>query len=325
MPTPKIYIIKNQQIEVHVSNLGIIIQKIILHKNHLSTDVVLGFDDIHSYQNSEYLKNYPYFGAVIGRFANRIGGASFLLNGKQYCLSKNAGNDHLHGGIEGFDKKYWTVIKSEKECIAFEYLSENGEEGYPGNLHVKVELSVKNYSLQIHYQATCDEDCFVNITHHPYFNLNSQETTIINHLLQVFSNQRLETKNLIPTGNIVECQDYTNFQTPHHLQELIHYPNGLDHTYLYKDDHKIKKMAQLSDPKSDIHLVIYSDFPAMQIYSGTFIHVKNGKQGKTYPPFSGIAFEPQMYPDAPNHSNFPSALLSPQKTFNRTILYDFIL
>lgn len=324
MAVPQTYIIKNQEIEVHISNFGAIIQKMIVKDgNGQFIDVVLGFDSIEAYLCPEYLKNYSYLGAAMGRYANRIGGASFMLNGKRYFLKKNANNDHLHGGVEGFDKKSWNVENIDKEKLSLKYISRDGEEGYPGNLSTTIEFSLKNRSLHIHNVAICDQDCFVNLTHHPYFNLFPKDTTVQRHHLQIFSCKQLETNNLIPTGAIIDCSDFTDFSKQKSLDDVIENHGGLDHTFLFKEDRKLKPMAFLSHPESLLHLNIISDYPSMQVYTGAFLNIKNGKDGNDYLPFSGIAFEPQLYPDAPNHSNFPTALLKKNELFDRTIIYSF--
>ncbi|MDD4848823.1 MAG: galactose mutarotase [Bacteroidales bacterium] len=324
MIQPKVYTIKNQSIEVSISDFGLIIQKMLVKDvQGQFTDVVLGFHCIESYLQPEYLNNYPYLGAIMGRCANRIGGAMFSLNGINYSLAKNAGNDHLHGGKEGFDKKMWNVEEQDESHIIFSYISRDGEEGYPGNLTVKVTFTLQDRSLLIHDEAVCDKDCFVNITHHPYFNLFPNDETVKRHELIIFSDQQLETKNLIPTGKMMKVPEYNDFTQKKSLLSVIENQSGLDHTFLFKDDHQLKLMACLSHPDSLLQLQIMSDHASMQVYTGAFLAVKQGK-GRDYPAFSGVAFEPQKYPDAPHHNNFPTTLLTPKMRYNQSIIYRFL-
>lgn len=318
----KEYILKNEDIEVHICNYGGIIKNIYTRDcNWKLVDIVLGFDDPEQYVSPDYLNNYPYLGTTIGRYANRIHRGEITLNGQIFSLEKNDRSNCLHGGSAGFDRQYWDGEQIDDHHLILRYTSNDGEGGFPGKLEVTVQYILVNNMLKITYDATTDRDTFVNITHRPYFNLNPEQETIAGLELQLYSNRLLETNpELIPTGNILTADTDHTFHFPKRLSDIIE-KDGLDDCYLFPDLGSIQLMAELSSPYTGILLTILSDYPGLQVYTGKFLQVENGKQGKHYGPFSGIALEAQMFPDSPHHPSFPSTLLRPGEKYHHTTIY----
>lgn len=201
----KEYILKNECLEIHVCNLGGLIKNILVRDCRWKlVDVVLGFDTPEQYADPEYLKNYPYFGALIGRYANRIKDSRITVDGKDYALTKNEHENCLHGGINGFDKQIWEVEQPDETHLILRNTSPDGENGFPGNLNVTVRYSIENNIFRITYDAICDQPTHVNLTHHPYFNLKPDDENIGNHELRLYTSRYLETTpDLIPTGAIL--------------------------------------------------------------------------------------------------------------------------
>lgn len=320
----KEYILKNRCLEIHVLNLGGIIKNIYTRdcRWHL-TDVILGFDNPEQYASPEYLAHYPYFGAIIGRYANRIQGASFDINGQTYKLTPNEKENCLHGGAIGLDRQIWDVEQPDYEHLNLHYKSPDGENGFPGNLDITVHYSIEEHVFRIIYEATCDQPTYVNLTSHPYFNLNPGEETIRDHELRLYSKKYLETTpELIPTGNILDTDKKHSFNFNKPLSLVIE-EGGIDASYAFEESVEPQMMAELASPKNGIDITILSDYPCMQVYTGNGLDVSNGKEGRTYGPYSGIALEPQMYPDSPHHPHFPSTLLRPGVPYRHETIYTF--
>lgn len=295
------------------------------HKGQIK-DITLGHDTLEG-----YLKASPYFGSTIGRYANRIAQARFTLNGKIYELAANDGSNHLHGGLKGFDKVVWKAkpVEGEKWVgVEFTYLSPDGEEGYPGNLAVKVTyLLTEDNELKINYEAETDKPTPINLTHHSYFNLKGQgEGDILDHVLMINADYFTPVNDqLIPTGEIQTVKGTPfDFTTPHPIGERINeVPGGYDHNFvLNKKEGELALAARVAEPESGRVMEILTTEPGVQFYSGNFLDgTIIGKGGKVYHKHYGFCLEPQHFPNSPNQSNFPSTILNPGEKFeSQTIL-----
>lgn len=307
--------------ELSVINYGATITSIkVPVSNYEKVDVVLGFDNLQAYIDSFDLPSPPYMGTVVGRFAGRINEGKFTLNGKTVQLAKNHGEHHLHGGTKGFSQQYWKVKNSnegDSPSITFSYTSQNNEENYPGILTVEVTytLTVTN-DVIIEYHAHSSEDTILNLTQHSYFNLEGHQHSINNQSLFVNAVKTLEADNKnIPTGlllNVSNC--------PFDFTEQKKCPTVIDNTFVL--DRKTKIVASLYSEKTQLKMNVFTNQPAVHIYVGGNCFGKiEGKENASYHPQSGICFEAQNFPDAPNHSNFPSAVLKEgEQYYHQTIL-----
>ena len=313
---------------VKITNYGGIITSLLVpDKNGNLEDIVLGFDDLQS-----YLDGHPYFGAIVGRYANRIGGGIFELEGVLYSLAANDGNNHLHGGIKGFDKVVWDPepFKGENEVgIKLSYLSKDMEEGYPGNLNVKVTYRLTNENqLMIDYLAETDKACPVNLTHHGYFNLTGGKQNILNHEIMIkASSYVVIDKNLIPTGEIRDLRgtemDFTQPNTVGSRIDQI--KGGYDHCYVIDEKPgQMSLIAKVHEQTSGRVMEVYSTEPGVQFYSGNFLDGSIiGKHDIVYNKYFGFCLETQHFPDSPNHNNFPTTMLYPGEKYSHSTVYQF--
>lgn len=294
-------------------------------------DVVLGYDNL-----AGYLKDTPYFGAIIGRYGNRIGGAKFSLDGKTYSLAANNGRNSLHGGIKGFDKVVWDVVKATGNSLELHYLSKDGEEGFPGNLEVTATYTLTDANeLKLTFRATTDQPTVVNLTHHSYFNLRGQGNgDILGHEVYLNSDQITEIDSeLIPTGAFMDVAGTPfDFRTSTAIGARINDPNpilqygpGYDNNWIIKKPlGQFGLMARVYEPTTGRVMEVLSDEPGLQFYAGNFLDGSiAGKGGKTYQRRTAFCMEPQHYPDSPNKPGFPSVVLRPGQTFHNTIVYRF--
>lgn len=320
-------------ITVKITNYGAIITAIeMADKTGKTENIVLGFDTLAGYLSPDYLANYPYFGAVCGRNANRMAGGRFELDGVIWQLTVNHGPHQLHGGITGFDKMIWapkTIEMPDFVGVELKYRSVHLEEGYPGNLDVTVlyKLTHKN-ELQIEYKAVTDRPTVVNLTNHTYFNLTSGKENIFNHLLQINGKKRtLTSPDLIPTGELAEVAGTPfDFTSPRLIGERIgELPDGYDNNFVLDNlDHKLVRAAVLKEAQSGRSVTIHTTEPGIQIYTGYYIPELKGKNGETtFGKYSGVALETQHYVDTPNHPEFPSTFLRPGETFKSKTTYLF--
>ena len=328
------YIISNQQgMEISIINYGgIITSWTAKDKNGVYEDIVLGFNEL-----SEYEKESPYFGAIIGRYGNRIAKGKFSIEGKEYTLAVNNGENHLHGGMKGFDKVVWdaeTISTNSSVSLILTYLSKDMEEGYPGNLEVEVIYTLNNEDeLSVTYKATTDKTTVINLTQHSYFNLSANfNNTILNHELILNSDSFLPVDNtLIPTG---EFRDVTNtpfdFRTSKTIGQQIDEEDtqlkngfGYDHCWVLNEQDKgIRFVASAFEPQSRRFLEVFSDEPGIQFYSGNFLDgTLPSKNNGTYEFRSGFCLETQHFPDSPNHKNFPSVILRPEEEYNSQTIF----
>lgn len=321
---PHIYILKNTHLEVHISTLGATLTRMLTKDlQGKVVDVLLGMEKAEDYESPEYIASGAYLGAIIGRYGNRIARGRFEIDGVKYQLAINNGENHLHGGLCGFDKKIWNVGQAGTDSLTLTYCSPDGEEAYPGTLQVKVGFSLQEKALRIDYEAVTDKKCFVNLTHHPYFNLNPEAADIKRHILKLYTDRYLKTDDLIPDGTFVTATGDYDFTSPASLQGVIGNQGGLDDCFVFNNSGKLIRMAELFDDQTGIKLYVCSDYPGVQVYTGKFLNVKQAKDGKQYGPYAGVALEAQFWPDSPNHPEFPSTLLVPGEIYRKTTIYGF--
>jgi aldose 1-epimerase len=332
----EIYSLKNSNgAEARIMTYGgTVVSLKVPDKNGKPGDVVLGYDSLDEYQNAK-----GYLGALIGRYGNRIGKGTFSLDGKEYKLAINNGVNHLHGGLKGFDKVVWTASPSvlpDGVHLELHYLSRDGEEGYPGNLNVKVEYVLTDSNeLKIVYSATTDKPTIVNLTNHSYFNLAGQGNgLILNHQLTLNADRFTPTDNgSIPTGELRSVKgtpfDFTKSTAIgariDQDNEQLKFGNGYDHNFvLNKNDNELSLAATVYEPTSGRVMEVFTTEPGVQFYTGNFLDGStNGKGGQTYPRRSGFCLETQHFPDSPNKPKFPSVVLRPGKTYSQTTIYKF--
>ncbi|GAB3235045.1 galactose mutarotase [Algoriphagus aestuariicola] len=323
------YILDNGTMQVELSNYGGLITKIIVpDKDGKKENVALTFDTVEEYLT----KDNPFFGATAGRVANRIGGAKFELDGKTYELAKNNGNNTLHGGKEGFNKKVWTPETYTNDStvgVKMSYLSVDGEEGYPGNLQTTLwmELTEGN-TLRIRFEGSTDQKTILNLTNHTYFNLGGIKRDVLDHEFQFWADAYTPVDDeLIPTG---EVKDVTgtpfDFRTPKVLgDQIAANAGGFDHNMVMKMEpsDEMKHFVRVRHPESGRVMDMYSDNVGVQFYTGNFLSKFAGAEGKTYDKHWGFCLESQNWPDAINHDNFPSPILNPGEKYEHTIEYKF--
>ncbi|WP_184342278.1 aldose epimerase family protein [Prosthecobacter vanneervenii] len=290
-------------------------------------DVTLGFDSLDG-----YLGKNPFFGCITGRYANRIGGAKFTLDGVEYSVTANSGKHQLHGGKAGFDKKLWAA-KAVKDGVELSYTSPDGEEGYPGTLKCTVTYTLTpDNGLKIDYAATADKATVLNLTNHAYFNLSGEGSgDILGHQLTIPTEQITATDDdLIPTGEIASIKGTPlDFTTPHAIGERIGADFkplvqgiGYDHNYVLQGS-GLKLAAIVKDTASGRVMTVRTTEPGVQLYTGNHLNGVPGKGGHIYAKRHGFCLETQHYPDSPNHPSFPGTTLRPGETFQSTTIYQF--
>lgn len=283
-------------------------------------EIVLSYDTL-----DDYVRNPRYMGALIGRHANRIARGRFSLNGVEYQLPCNNGANHLHGGPKGFDTRLWHV-RENGNILHLWYVSKDGEEGYPGNLNASVDYTLLDNELQIDYYATTDRDTIVNLTNHSYFNLRGAGTILDHELTLNADSFTPVSEDLIPTGEIKAVEGTPmDFRKPKAIGTDIQNVS-YDHNFVLNNwDRSLRFAARLYDPVSGRVLEILTTEPGMQFYSGNFLDGSLiGKNGVAYEKYAGLCLEPQHFPDAPNHPNFPSTLLRPGEEYRHTSVYRFL-
>lgn len=291
-------------------------------KNGDLLDVVLGFDSLDDYINSFDLEGAPYLGATVGRFAGRINNAVFDLNEKTIQLNKNNNNHSLHGGKSGFSQKIWKikyVNEGKNPSVALTYFSPDNQENYPGDLSMELTytLSEENEFI-IEYRATATEDTIVNLTHHSYFNLDGHQFDVLDQELMVNSRKILETTDEnIPTGRFLNLAD-----SPFDFSQPKKCPSKIDNTFVLENEDKLA--ASLFSKKNNLKMSVFTNQPAVHVYVGGSCSNKiKGKENADYHSLSGICFETQNFPDAPNHEHFPSAVLRKGELYYHKTIYKF--
>ena len=331
------YTLRNKSgVEAKVINYGGIVTSLMVpDKDGNMGDVVLGYDSL-----SSYLKSNPYFGALIGRYGNRIGKGKFSLDGTTYTLPINDGPNHLHGGPAGFDKVYWNIAPVEdstKAALTLTYHSVDGEQGYPGNLDVEVTYTLTDENeLKVDYKATTDKKTIINLTQHSYFNLTGDPTKdILGHELMIDAAYFLPVdKTLIPTGELKPVKDTPfdfNVLTSigariDNANEQLQFGKGYDHCWILNgyDSTTLRKVATLYDSTSGRVMDVITTEPGLQFYSGNFLDgTLIGKNNITYQYRHGLCLETQHYPDSPNKPEFPAVTLMPGETYSSTTIYKF--
>ncbi|MDX2301800.1 MAG: aldose epimerase family protein [Microscillaceae bacterium] len=313
---------------------GRVVNLYVKNKSGEWMDVVLGLEKVADYVAT----TERYLGANVGRYGNRIAKGKFSLDGKTYTLATNNAPNHLHGGKKGFQDLVWDARQVNDSTLELSYLSKDGEEGYPGNLQIKItyQLTTDN-ALQVDFEATSDKKTICNLTHHSYFNLNGVKdtSTINNHLLMIPAEKFTPVDaTLIPTG-VLATVEGTPFdfrkETPigarlNDKHPQLEYGKGYDHNFVLpaKEDTSLQLNATVYSPKTGIFMEVFSTEPGVQFYGGNFLNgTVKGKGGVTYIYRSALCLEPQHFPDSPNRPDFPSTVLNPGETYRNTIIYKF--
>jgi aldose 1-epimerase len=332
-----LYVLKNSNgVEASVTNYGAIIVSLkVPDKSGKLADVVLGYDDVTGYTRDGF-----FLGATIGRYGNRIAKGQFTLEGQTYNLPKNDGPNHLHGGPHGFYNRIWQgkdVSTPQAEAVQFEYVSKDGEEGYPGNLKVQVKFTLtKANELRIDYAATTDKATIVNLTNHSYFNLAGEGApTNADHQLTIHASRFTPVNStLIPTGELRSVKGTPfDFTTPHAIGERIGQDDqqiklgkGYDHNFVLDNESKAGALvlaAEVYEPASGRVMDVLTTEPGIQFYAGNFLTGATGKGGKKYPHRSALCLETQHFPDSPNQPSFPSTELKAGQQYKTTTVYRF--
>lgn len=319
-----LFVLRNaKNTEVCITNYGAIISSFRVN----GVNIVLGFDVMDSYLSEEYLSVYPYFGCIVGRYANRIKKGTFQIGEKTYYLSTNSGADHIHGGNEGFDKKVWKTVSTFADPnpgLVLEYISHDGEEGYPGNLTVRIrfELTEEN-ELIIETTAECDQDSIINLTHHDYFNLNGYGQ-ICDHLIQIPASQILgQDENLVADGRLLEIENSLyDFRKPRTIRGSNGNPLAYDQTFiLEKPESELRLAASCIGNLSGLKLEVITTEPAVHFYTAAGLPEISAGKEKIGGSFGGLCFETQKHPNAINIPHFPETILRADKLYREKTMY----
>jgi aldose 1-epimerase len=329
-----LYTLRNRNgAEARISNYGgIVVSLKVPDRYGAYGDVALGYDNL-----ADYLKDSPYFGALIGRYGNRIAKGKFTLDGHEYTLATNNYPNALHGGLKGFDKVVWDaklLTRAGRVGLELHYVSKDGEEGYPGTLSVTAIYSLtEDNALELEFTATTDKDTVINLTHHSYFNLAGKGDVLHHEVMIPASCFTPVDSTLIPTGKL-EPVEGTPFDFRQATaigarigqdNEQLKFAGGYDHNWVVdKPPGQLGLVARVFEPGSGRVMEVLSTEPGVQFYSGNFLNGSNqGKGGRVYQFRDGLTMEPQHYPDSPNHPEFPSTVLKPGEVFHSTIIYRF--
>ena len=330
-----LYVLQNEKgTKAAITNYGgRLVSLVTEDKNGKATDVVLGFDNINDYINCPE----PYYGATIGRFANRIAKGKFILEGREYTLAQNNSPNHLHGGVNGFHNVVWNAEQLDESNLLLTYLSADGEEGYPGNLNVELIYSLNaDNELKLSFKAATDKTTIVNLTNHAYFNLNGQGSgSIEDHLLEINADYFTPIdENSIPTG-LLQTVSNTPFDFRHlvsigaHINEndlQLENGKGYDHNFVLnkKADEKLSFAARAVGNLSGIIMEVYTTEPGIQLYTGNFMKGENKiKGGGTDGYRTAFCLETQHFPDSPNRPSFPSTILQPEDVYQTETVFKF--
>lgn len=312
---------------------GIVVSLTVPAKDGKPIDVILGFDSL-----SDYIAHNPFFGALVGRYGNRIAKGRFALDGNVYELVKNNNGNHLHGGTRGFDKVFWNIEEvpsGEGVAIKLSYLSKDMEEGYPGNLRAEVVYTLTDdNTVKFHYKATTDKKTVLNLTQHTYFNLNGGKTDILSHEVSLNADQFVPVdKTLIPTGELKSVENTPfDFRTPFAIgaridaqDQQLEYAGGYDHCWVINGQ-GMRTAAVVFEPVSGLEMTVDTTEPGVQFYTGNFLDGSlTGKNDVVYKKRTGFCLETEHFPDSPNQKQFPSVVLSPGETYDTETSYHFEL
>lgn len=326
-----LYTLENaNHMQVKISDFGATIVKILVPASDGSIkDVVLGFD-----QPSDYEGSTSFFGAAIGRNANRIGKGQYEINGKAYQLDINDNSNNLHSGAAFSKDRLWTVEGCSDNAIVLSLEYPDGFQGFPGNVKITLTYTLSDdNALSLHYEGTPDQDTILNLTNHSYFNLNGHETgTILGHQVRIDSDAFTRTDaELIPTGEIVDVtgtpMDFRAMKPigrdiEAQMQDLID-AGGYDQNWVLDAQRTLREVAECVGDVSGIHMTVFTDLPGIQMYTGNFVDEAHGKDGASYGKFSGVCFETQYFPDAVNHDNFESPICKAGEKYDTTTVYKF--
>lgn len=325
----KVFHLKNGNgMEVELLSYGGILSRIVVPDREGNLEnILLTYD-----KPEDFFRDTYFFGAIAGRYANRIAKGKFELDGITYNLATNNGENHLHGGREGFNKKFWEAeIMEMDEAVGVKmtYVSPDSEEGYPGTLTTTMTFILDHDNkLSITMKAETDKPTIVNLTHHGYFNLSGMKEDVLGHDLTIHAEYYTPVDpGLIPTGDLVPVKGTPfDFTSPHKVGERIEETGrGYDHNFVIKKEHdgKLSKMAELVHEGTGRKFTLYSNMPGVQFYSGNFLDGKQVTEGVRYTKNFGLCLEPQFFPDSPNHPHFPSARLNPREVYEHQIVYEF--
>lgn len=323
------HIIKSDALEVGVLDYGgrIVMLKS-LDRGGVRGDIVLGYEHV-----DEYRTDTHYFGALIGRYANRIASGRFELGGREYRITTHNDGNALHGG-SGFHSKHWSVERI-ADGLELSYVSPDGEDGFPGELRTHVRYTLRSNELRIDYEARSDRDTIVNFTSHPYFNLRgSAERDVLDHELTLFADQFTPTTAAqIPTGELRDVRDTPfDFRTPRRIgdridatDEQLRFAHGYDHNWVLRarTQQEPTLAARVYEPTSGRVLELLTTEPGIQFYAGNLLNGVRGKDGKSYRARDGLCLEPQHFPDSPNQPHFPTTVLAAGKRFRSSSIYRF--
>lgn len=323
------YTITNSNgMQVSILNYGGTVTKIMTpDKNNKMGNVILGFESLDGYLQ----KGNPYFGSLIGRYANRIANAKFIVDGKTYTLAANDNGNSLHGGNKGFDKVVWIATNTSDSTLKLDYTSKDGEEGYPGTLNAEVVYTLtSDNGLKIDYTATTDKPTPVNLTNHSYFNLSGgNDSTILNQEVWLNAGKYTPVNDLlIPTGEVVDVTNTPmDFRTAKTVgKDIDKVKKGYDHNWiLNKTGNALDKVASVYDRGSGRLMEVFTTEPGLQFYTGNFLDgsLANTMNGQKYVQHAALCLEAQHYPDSPNQPNFPNVILRPGETYKQTTEYKF--
>ena len=329
----ELYTLRNAKgMEAQIMTYGGIVTSLrVPGKNSKLDDVVLGYDNLEG-----YLKSTPYFGALVGRYGNRIANGKFTLNGKKYTLAKNNGENSLHGGVKGFDKVVWKVVKATGNSLELQYTSKDGEEGFPGNLNVTALYTLTDDNgLRLDYTATTDKDTHCNLTQHSYFNF-AGKGDVLNHVVTINADRFTPVDaSLIPTGELRPVKGTPlDFTKPMPIgariddnDDQLKLGKGYDHTWVLnkRAPGTLTLAATVTEPTSGHESEMCTTEPAGELYAGNFlVESIPGQRGWTYQARNGFCFEPQHFPDSPNKPSFPTTVLKVGETYKNTIIFKFI-
>ena len=328
-----LYVLKSDGLEAHIISYGGIVQALkVPDKNGKSVDVALGFDSLDGY-TAGAKPNSPFFGALIGRYGNRIAGGAFTLDGKTNQIPQNDGSNALHGGTKGFDKAVWKA-KEIPHGVELTHVSADGDQGFPGTLTTVVRYTLVGKDLKIEYSATTDKDTVLNLTNHTYFNLAGQgKGDILQDQVKINASRYTPVDdNLIPTGELAPVEGTPfDFRKPAAVgaridadHDQLKKGHGYDHNWVLDRGGKFSEAAEVYEPSSGRVLQVLTDQPGVQFYTGNFLDGSiTGKDGKVYGHRSGLCLETQHFPDSPNHPKFPSTELKPGQKYHTVTIFRF--
>lgn len=322
----EIFTIFNERIKLDITNYGGRVMRWIVD----STDIVFGFDTVEKYK----LANEPYHSALIGRYSNRIANARYSHDDNSYRLNNNLGAHILHGGDSAFHNVIWTVISKSDSHIELQYISKDGDQGFPGQLITTATYTLVDDEVLLVMKAKTTKSTPVSFTHHPYFNLSGLgRNSLENHNFKIHSNTILTTdQNGIPSGEKLEISgtafDFVNWRSLSHSMKEGHPQidllGGIDHSYIFDSNHNLQLQAEAQSKDSKIHMMIFSNQPAIQFYTANHFNSSDqGKNSRLHAHRGAFCFEPQQWPDSPNHDNFPNTILDPSKEFLFSMKYKF--